>query len=59
MPFFKHESILPDILRGRRNLTVAHIDGLATFLGVPHHLFFEPAAKEVDTSAQSGVRVNH
>jgi HTH-type transcriptional regulator / antitoxin HigA len=38
---FKHESILSDILSGRRRLTVAHIDKLAAFFGLPHQLFFE------------------
>lgn len=42
LPIFKHESIISEILAGRRNLTVAHIDHLARFFGLPHQLFFEP-----------------
>jgi len=42
LSIFKHESILSDILSGRRKLTVTHIDKLATFFGLPHRLFFEP-----------------
>lgn len=42
LPIFKHESIISEILSGRRNLTVAHIDHLARFFGLPHQLFFEP-----------------
>ena len=42
LPIFKHESVISDILAGRRHLTVAHIDQLATFFALPHRLFFEP-----------------
>jgi HTH-type transcriptional regulator/antitoxin HigA len=41
LPIFKHESVISAILAGRRHLTVAHIDQLATFFGLPHRLFFE------------------
>ena len=39
---FKHESIVSDILNGRRALTVAHIDQLAQYFELPHQPFFEP-----------------
>lgn len=42
LPIFKHESVISDILAGRRSLTVAHIDQLAKFFRLPHQLFFEP-----------------
>lgn len=42
---FKHESVLSDILNRRRKLTVAHIDKLAIFFGLPHKLFFEQEEK--------------
>lgn len=41
-PIFKTESIVSDILKGKRRLTTEHIDGLATFFKLPHSLFFEP-----------------
>ena len=41
LPIFKHESVISEILAGRRHLTVAHIDQLAKFFGLPHQLFFE------------------
>ncbi|MEZ4869023.1 MAG: hypothetical protein R3C14_47315 [Caldilineaceae bacterium] len=44
LPIFKHESIISDILNGRRSLTAAHIDKLAAFFNLPHQLFFEPTA---------------
>lgn len=42
LPIFKHESVISEILAGRRHLTVTHIDQLAAFFGLPHRLFFEP-----------------
>ena len=42
LPIFKHESVISDILAGRRTLTVSHIDQLAAFFNLPHNLFFEP-----------------
>ena len=47
IPIFKHESIVSDVLSGRRHLTVAHIDALAAFFGLPHRLFFEPDTRSV------------
>ena len=41
LPIFKHESVISEILAGRRHLTVTHIDQLAKFFGLPHQLFFE------------------
>jgi HTH-type transcriptional regulator/antitoxin HigA len=48
LPIFKHESIISEILAGRRHLTVAHIDQLAQFFGLPHELFFE--SQTIDSS---------
>ena len=53
LAIFKHESILSDILSRNRKLTVAHIDKLATFFGLPHRLFFEPSARVLATKAQA------
>jgi len=53
LSIFKHESILSDILSRNRKLTVAHIDKLATFFGLPHRLFFEPSAITPATKAQA------
>ena len=47
IPIFKHESIVSDVLSGRRHLTVSHIDALAVFFGLPHRLFFEPNKQSV------------
>lgn len=44
MPIFKHESTVSSVLSGRRSLTTKHIDKLAKFFGLPHHLFFEKEA---------------
>jgi HTH-type transcriptional regulator / antitoxin HigA len=49
---FKHESILSDILNRRRRLTVAHIDKLASFFGLPHQLFFEQDEMALPAQAQ-------
>ena len=42
LPIFKTESIVSDVLHGKRRLTTEHIDGLAAFFDLPHSLFFEP-----------------
>lgn len=42
VPIFKTESIISDVLKGKRRLTTEHIDGLAAFFKLPHSLFFEP-----------------
>ena len=55
LSIFKHESILSDILNGRRKLTVTHIDKLATFFGLPHRLFFEPAEGTLSRQVQPGL----
>lgn len=47
IPIFKHESTVSAIFNGRRALTVNHIDELANFFDLPHHLFFE---KETNAS---------
>ncbi len=43
LPIFKTKSTASQVLNGKRQLTAAHIDGLATFFNLPHGLFFEPA----------------
>ena len=55
LPIFKHESILSDILSGRRKLTVTHIDQLATFFGLPHRLFFEQTEGVSVRQVQTGL----
>jgi HTH-type transcriptional regulator / antitoxin HigA len=40
LSIFKTESIISDILRGRRNLTVDHIQGLAEFFHISPACFF-------------------
>jgi HTH-type transcriptional regulator/antitoxin HigA len=40
VPIFKTESIVSDILKGRRKLTVNHIKGLAEFFHVSSAVFF-------------------
>jgi len=42
LPIFKTKSIVSAVLNGKRQLTVAQINGLAAFFNVPHALFFEP-----------------
>lgn len=54
LPIFKHESVISDILAGRRHLTVAHIDQLAIFFTLPHRLFFESQDANV---SQDGIPV--
>jgi HTH-type transcriptional regulator/antitoxin HigA len=41
VPIFKTKSIVSAVLRGKRQLTVAHIDQLAAFFDMPHEAFFE------------------
>jgi HTH-type transcriptional regulator / antitoxin HigA len=36
---FRNESIISDVLNGKRNLTIGHIKGLATFFKVPASVF--------------------
>ncbi len=40
VPIFKTESIVSDVLNGKRQLTVRHIQELASFFGLPHAVFF-------------------
>jgi HTH-type transcriptional regulator / antitoxin HigA len=40
LSIFKTESIISDVLHGKRNLTVAHIQGLAEFFHVSPACFF-------------------
>lgn len=47
IPIFKHESTVSSIFNGRRALTANHINELADFFSLPHHLFFE---KETNAS---------
>jgi HTH-type transcriptional regulator/antitoxin HigA len=42
VPIFKTDSIVSAVLNGHRQLTTEHIDRLAAFFDLPHHLFFEP-----------------
>lgn len=42
LPIFKTKSIVSAVLNGKRQLTVAQINGLAAFFNLPHALFFEP-----------------
>jgi HTH-type transcriptional regulator / antitoxin HigA len=39
LPIFKTESIVSDVLHGKRKLTVGHIKGLAEFFKVPASVF--------------------
>ena len=55
LAIFKHESILSDILSGRRKLTVTHIDKLATFFELPHRLFFEQTQGAPRRQVQTGL----
>lgn len=55
LPIFKHESVISDILAGRRKLTVKQIDQLAAFFELPHRLFFEPQAVASSRSAVAAV----
>jgi HTH-type transcriptional regulator / antitoxin HigA len=41
VPIFKTDSIVSAVLNGHRQLTAEHIDHLAAFFELPHHLFFE------------------
>lgn len=41
IPIFKTESIVSDVLNGKRRLTAEHIDRLAYHFELPHHLFFD------------------
>lgn len=50
LPVFKHESVVSDVLSGRRSLTVAHIDALSAFFELPHRLFFEQASSTLRSS---------
>ncbi len=43
LSIFKTKSVASEVLNGKRQMTVAHIDGLAAFFDLPHALFFEPA----------------
>lgn len=40
LPIFKTESIISDVLKGKRNFTVGHIEGLAAFFNVSPAVFF-------------------
>ena len=42
VPVFKTKSIVSDVLSGKRQLTVEHINKLAAFFNVAHEIFFEP-----------------
>lgn len=42
LPIFKTKSIVSDVLNGKRQLTVEHINKLAIRFNLPHSLFFEP-----------------
>jgi HTH-type transcriptional regulator / antitoxin HigA len=39
LPIFKTESIISDVLHGKRKLTIRHIKGLAVFFKVPASVF--------------------
>ena len=47
VPILKTKSIVSAVLNGKRQLTVEHINKLATFFHLPHGLFFEPVAENV------------
>jgi len=41
LPIFKTESIISDVLSGKRKLTIGHVQGLAKFFHVSPNVFFE------------------
>lgn len=50
-PIFKTDSIVSAVLNGKRQLTVEHINKLATFFNLPHAWFFEPLAEAESVQA--------
>lgn len=41
LPVFKTESIISDVLKGKRKMTVGHIKGLSRFFKISPSVFFE------------------